>query len=219
MAHQILGPLLGAMNGDAELPDEPVLPPEVLEAFDTATDFYDDALIQVMAMRPSEDFGDEVAIELSLPPAMSDAYDHQFVRRLRWTFGEVIRKLAVDQTYLWSCVAEELVMHALVRRTVDWLVEVHDTGEEMSGAASASLIAFTLERSPEELGRYAGVMFDLLFEDLDFEHLFSHRPESIAAVRGELADDTGMAPLDLIRWFEPYNDERAVHPLSAGLVI
>lgn len=222
----LLGPLFGLKatgpDGGVHVPADLPVPLAILEAFDAGVDIYEEFLDE-SRRDPSPDETDGPGVYasqvLALPPALAFAYDESFLRRLAWTFGEVVRKLAYEGAGAWACVAEELVVHGLIECTKTALEEMHREPVLIAENMSAASTAFVKAHSLDELEAMADPLKDYLFEDTDYLHLYWDTPESARVIAGELESASGVAPLDLMRWFEPYNAERQVHPLSSGLVL
>jgi hypothetical protein len=222
----LLGPLFGVKaagpDGGLLVPDDLPVPLAILEAFDLGVEIYEEFLDEARRA-PSPGGTDEPGAfacrVLALPPAYAAAYDESFLRRLSWTFGEVTRKIAYESVGAWACVAEELVVHGLIDCTKTALDEARNPAELRSLHVSVPSLEFIQTHDPAALEATADSLAEYLFEDTDYLHLYWDTPESARVVAGELEATSGVAPLDLLRWFEPFNAEREVHPLSRGLIL
>lgn len=93
---------------------------------------------------------------------------------------------------MFSCVAEELAAHLVIRE------------------AEGLLFALRRERGSSEIQTDFPDLYELLFEDIDFEWLYEHDTDGIERDNAAV-QFLGIAYLEFGRWFEPFAD-RSVHP-------
>lgn len=136
--------------------------------------------------------GVELFVEDHLPPRYRPRYDHRFHGKLVATAAKVSFELTNPHGDHPACTAEELVLYAVLR---EWqvLLDITDLG---AGWAEA-------------LGQY-------LFEDLDFEYLFSDEMDGVED--DPLAGKTsGIEVRAFGDWFVPFNTDSLVHPYAIDL--
>lgn len=98
-------------------------------------------------------------------------------------------KLAQPRYTYPACVAEELALAGILDRAGTWL--------EITG------------KEPFDFDD----LKDVLFQDLDYEYLYSPELDGIDA---ELGERLGMASLSFSDWFKPFNEEQQLpHPYSS----
>lgn len=123
-----------------------------------------------------------------LPPRCLPKYTALFAREFTVCLIVVTWKLAQAEPARLSCLAEELAASALIK-------EAEGILRDEKGVKDADFGAFE----------------DALFEDTDFEYLFTAGADGIDA--SEVGVQLGMASLGFDEWFTPYTASRgAVHP-------
>jgi hypothetical protein len=108
-----------------------------------------------------------------------------FAQKFQGCLVTIVWKLLAQDQYELACVAEELAMHAIVRRA-GVLLDL----EGKSAAFSAV----------DELG----------FQDVDFMLLFDPALDGIEDA--EIAGSLGVGYLPIGEWFTPFQNVRYVHP-------
>ena len=128
-----------------------------------------------------------------LPARYLPRYTPLFARQFLACLITVAWKLAHPDPYPLACVAEELACNAIL---VELERRVADEGLE-------------LDTSVNDL-------YDLLFEDLDFEYLFIPARDGIE--EGEVGRYLGIGSLAFEAWFRPFGggSRGPVHPYCAG---
>jgi len=125
-----------------------------------------------------------------LPSRYLPRYTQGFLHRFFVCMVTVAWKLAQPTYIPLACVAEELAAHAIIQQAQVSL-DMHGHDPDM------------------------GVVYDLFFEDLDFEYLFDDAYDGIDET--ELARTMGMTSLTFDEWFVPFRGNEdphfgAVHP-------
>jgi hypothetical protein len=123
-----------------------------------------------------------------LPPKYSGLYDVAFAKRFLVTLSTVCWKIAADEWYPASSVAEEIALDAVIYRGLDH--------------ATSDALADQLES-----------LRDAAFEDRDFEWLWDASADGIEDT--PVAKLMGMCGLRLAEWFDPFGNRGHVHPSCA----
>lgn len=118
----------------------------------------------------------------------------QFVVCLIVATHKIVDPERIGQGML-SCVAEELAAHLVIRE------------------AGGLLAAHREEEGRGDAGADFGGVYELLFEDIDFEWLYDEQMDGFEHDE-EAVRQLGIAHLAFEQWFEPFA-ERFVHPYAA----
>jgi hypothetical protein len=155
-----------------------VLPTSHRRALAEAAAFLMDLMLDDLASPASEWSAETSYIASLLPPRYLPRYTLGFARKFFVCVSTVVWKLGQHQPIGLSCVAEELAAHVLI------------------GEAEALL--------EDEYGEKAdfGTFEDVLFEDLDFELLYSNAHDGIE--ESELGGQMGVVNLVFPDWFKGF---------------
>ena len=136
--------------------------------------------------------GEDLFVDHHLPPRYRARYDRVFHRKLVASAAKVGFELTNPCGGYPACTAEELLLYAVLR---EWqlLLDVTDLG-----------------------AGWADALAEYLFEDLDFEHLFSDEMDGVED--DPLAGKTSGLDIRPFRdWFVPFNPDSLVHPYAVDL--
>jgi hypothetical protein len=136
--------------------------------------------------------GEELFVEDHLPPRYRSGYDRAFHLKLVASAAKVGFELTNPYGDYPACAAEELLLYAVLR---EWqlLLDITDLG-----------------------AGWADALAGYLFEDLDFEHLFSEEMDGVED--DPLAGKTSGLDIRPFRdWFVPFNPDSLVHPYAVDL--
>lgn len=142
---------------------------------------------------------DDLALLSGLPARFRHRYTplfaKQFVVCLITATNKIVDQKAIGQG-MFSCVAEELAAHLVIR--------------EADGLLLAQRDQAGLQDSETDFG----AVYELLFEDIDFEWLYQEDMDGVETDTDAI-NDLGIAHLAFEEWFEPFPG-RFVHPYAAA---
>ncbi|MFK0288905.1 hypothetical protein ACIQU6_00260 [Streptomyces sp. NPDC090442] len=127
-----------------------------------------------------------------LPPRYALQYDARFARHFLVTAVALTTRFTEGSFQQLGCVAEELVLRLLLDRAEVSL----ETFGLLDERVSAALECFT----------------ELVYEDMDHEWLYDDSKDGID--ESPVGEYLGIAPMRLASWFQPFNDDRYVHPYA-----
>jgi hypothetical protein len=124
-----------------------------------------------------------------LPRAFLPRYDYDFAKRIFACFNTVLWKVFAPEPFELACVAEEMLLHGLLRRA---------TSETGDGGIAEGLDEFV----------------DVAFQDTGFLYLFDPRFDGIQdSPEGQYLR---VAFLRFEEWFAPFDNVPYVHPYALG---
>lgn len=149
---------------------------------------------------PLEEMETVLADDDVLPPRFRTLYDIAFAQRLLAVVMTVAWKLVTGEDQTPACVAEEMMLSAVIDEATYVHNDVWELPEEERG-----------EEEPERI--VLKDLEDYVFEDLDFQWLWDHAADGIQD--SDVGRTLGMGNLNVRDWFEPFIRRGNVHPFAA----
>lgn len=149
---------------------------------------------------PLEEMETVLADEEVLPPRFRTLYDIAFAQKLLAVLMTVAWKLVARKNQAPACVAEEMMLSAVIDEADYVHNDVWGLPEEELGDEEPERILL------EQLGDY-------VFEDLDFQWLWDHAADGIQD--SDVGRMLGMGNLNVSEWFKPFIRRGNVHPFAA----
>lgn len=170
-----------------------VLPASHRQALaEAANELIDTTMRDLEASDTPDWSNDNWLIGTFLPPRYIPRYTAKFAQRFFACLMTIVWKLGQREPIPLSCTAEELAAHILIEEAEALL--------EMKGIEADF-----------------GDLYDMLFEDVDFEFLYEGAHDGIETT--ELAEEMGIVHLDFESWFERFGLSKSsgypeVHPAA-----